>query len=82
MQGGAMMRSEFQKASDWWVEDGSECNRSRIGEQEWAHSRVPVRADGAFTWGDGDEDWQKQADWKHILGIKFEKYYDWIDIGG
>ena len=34
MQGGAMMRSEFQKASDWWVEDGSECNRSRVEEQE------------------------------------------------
>lgn len=62
MQGGAMMRSEFQKASDWWVEDDSKGDRSRVGEQAGAHSHVPARADGAFTGGDGGEDRQKQAD--------------------
>lgn len=56
MQGGAMMRSEFQKAFDWWVEDDSEGDRSRVGEQAGAHGHVPVKADRAFTWGDGDED--------------------------
>lgn len=57
-----MMRSEFQKASDWWVEDDSKGDRSRVGEQAGEHSHVPARADGAFTGGDGGEDRQKQAD--------------------
>jgi len=48
-----MMRCEFQKASDWWVEDDSEGDRSRVGEHTvaGAHSHVPARADGAFTGG-------------------------------
>lgn len=49
------MRSEFQKAFDWWVEDDSETGPGQE-VAEGAHGHVPVKADRAFTWGDGDED--------------------------
>lgn len=50
-----MMRSEFQRplTGGWRT---TLRRQVRVGEQAGAHGHVPVKADRAFTWGDGDED--------------------------